>query len=199
MQPVRCYVKEVLVSPSPAAGGKKTKKSLVLSLRSSLVNRGLALKHLSQGLPLSGCISSIEDHVYVLSGMKCTFHFYSSISYITLSNRIMVCFSDFLSVCLFVIAGVSGCTFFLPFAASDGDKSEKDKGQDKDKDKASTSLVVGQPVECLVQEVNMTARSATLRTHRTAVVKAMVNSTILPFNALTPGQQSKYDYYYLLP
>ena len=73
MQPVRCYVKEVLISPSQAkttdGGGKRTKKSLVLSLRSSLVNRGLALKHLTQGLPLSGCISSIEDHGYVVSGM----------------------------------------------------------------------------------------------------------------------------------
>ena len=73
LQPVRCYVKEVLISPSQAktaadGGGKRTKKSLVLSLRSSLVNRGLALKHLTQGLPLSGCISSIEDHGYVVSG-----------------------------------------------------------------------------------------------------------------------------------
>ena len=74
MQPVRCYVKEVLISqPKATSGGadggnKRTKKSLVLSLRSSLVNRGLALKHLTQGLPLSGCISSIEDHGYVVSG-----------------------------------------------------------------------------------------------------------------------------------
>jgi len=84
---------------------------------------------------------------------------------------------------------VSGCTFFLPFtAASDGNKSDKDKGHDQQaKEKSLPSLVVGQPVECLVQEVNMTARSATLRMHRTAVVKAIVNSTILPFNALTPG------------
>ena len=82
---------------------------------------------------------------------------------------------------------MSGCTFFLPFTASDGDKADKDKGQSQEKDKASPSLVVGQLVECLVQEVNMTARSATLRMHRTAVVKAIVNSTILPFNALTPG------------
>ena len=89
----------------------------------------------------------------------------------------------------------------MPFTASDDDKSTKDKdkgqekGQNKDKsqskdkgsEKATPSLVVGQPVECLVQEVNMSARSATLRMHRTAVVKATVTSTILPFNALTPG------------
>lgn len=72
MQPVRCYVKEVMISPSQAKtgadAGKRAKKSLLLSLRSSLVNRGLALKHLSQGLPLSGCISSIEDRGYVVSG-----------------------------------------------------------------------------------------------------------------------------------
>jgi hypothetical protein len=102
--------------------------------------------------------------------------------------RLYVC----LYVCLYVIAGVSGCTFFLPFTAvSDGNKSDKDKGHDcqekDDKSLSLPSLVVGQPVECLVQEVNMTARSATLRMHRTAVVKAVVNSTILPFNALTPG------------
>lgn len=178
MQPVRCYVKEILISPSQSktaadGGGKKTKKSLVLSLRSSLVNRGLALKHLTQGLPLSGCISSIEDHGYVVS------------------------------------AGVSGCSFFLPFTAGDTDKADKDKGQDKDKDKSKNkdkekqkdknssdvpSLVVGQPVECLVQEVNMSARSATLRMHKTAVAKATVTSTILPFNALTPG--SEFDCHY---
>ena len=100
-----------------------------------------------------------------------------------------------LCVCLFlyVIAGVSGCTFFLPFAASDGDKADKDKGQSQVKDKSSPSLVVGQLVECLVQEVNMTARSAILRMHRTAVVKAIVNSTILPFNALTPGNTDPYN------
>ena len=85
---------------------------------------------------------------------------------------------------------MSGCTFFLPFTAGDGDKDKgQDKGQNKDKSQSQMPLlVVGQPVECLVQEVNMTARSATLRMHRTAVVKAIVNSTILPFNALTPGQ-----------
>ena len=85
MQPVRCYVKEVVISSNQAKTGadtgKRTKKSLVLSLRSSLVNRGLALKHLSQGLPLSGCISSIEDHGYVVSGIQ-SLHLLKYLSYI---------------------------------------------------------------------------------------------------------------------
>ena len=60
-QPVKCYVLNVIEK------SEKQKKSLVLSMRSSLVNRGLAMKHLSPGFPLSGCISSKEDHGYIIS------------------------------------------------------------------------------------------------------------------------------------
>ena len=143
MQPVRCYVKEASITDGTDS---KKKKTLVLSLRSSLVNRGLALKHFSVGFPVSGCVSSLEDHGYIIS------------------------------------AGVS-CTFFLPFA-----RSEADGAKAKDAS-ASPALIVGQPVECLVQEVNVQARSVTLRTHRAALVKALVNSTVLPFNALFPGMK----------
>jgi hypothetical protein len=62
MQPVRCYVINVIEKTD------SKKKSLVLSMRSTLVNRGLALKHLLPGFPISGCVSSKEDHGYVISG-----------------------------------------------------------------------------------------------------------------------------------
>lgn len=62
MQPVRCYVINVIEK------SESKKKSLVLSMRSALVNRGLALKHLLPGFPISGCVSSKEDHGYVISG-----------------------------------------------------------------------------------------------------------------------------------
>ncbi len=38
------------------------KKTISLSMRSSLVNKGLAMKHFSVGFPISGCVSSKEDH-----------------------------------------------------------------------------------------------------------------------------------------
>lgn len=56
MQPVRCCVLGSTTKP----GGKK--QSLMLSMRSSLVNKGLALKHFATGFPISGCVASIEDH-----------------------------------------------------------------------------------------------------------------------------------------
>lgn len=57
-QPVSCYVhglKERLSS-------KSEKSFIKLSLRSSLFNKGLALKHLTPGFVVSGCVSSVEDH-----------------------------------------------------------------------------------------------------------------------------------------
>lgn len=53
-QPIRCCV-------LPAT---EKRDRLQVSCRSSLINRGLALKHLAKGFLLSGCISSIEDHGY---------------------------------------------------------------------------------------------------------------------------------------
>ena len=61
MQPVRCFVTGIVIKQS-ASTSELPKKVLSLSLRSSLVNRGLALKHMIEGFPLSGAVSSIEDH-----------------------------------------------------------------------------------------------------------------------------------------
>lgn len=61
-QILRCYI---IGSQNP---DKQHKSKLLLSSRSSLVNRGLALKHLFSGLRLSCCIVSKEDHGYILSG-----------------------------------------------------------------------------------------------------------------------------------
>ncbi len=51
-QPIRCCV-----LPMNEQRGR-----LQVSCRGSLINRGLALKHLLKGFLLNGCVSSIEDH-----------------------------------------------------------------------------------------------------------------------------------------
>jgi rRNA biogenesis protein RRP5 len=131
-QPVRVYVLEAVM------GSKKEgkKKSLTLSMRSSLVNRGIALKHLMPGFPISGCVTSKEDHGFIVS------------------------------------AGVSGVTFFLPFSGVPQNLGE---------------LVIGKPVDCIVDSVNEGARTATLRAQRKSVAEAITRGSLLPFNALGPG------------
>ena len=37
-------------------------KTLYLSMRNSLINRGILFKHIQKGFPIKGCIESIEDH-----------------------------------------------------------------------------------------------------------------------------------------
>jgi len=63
MQQVRCYILE----PIEKAGSDKKKKTLSLSMRSSYINKGLAFKNLLPGFPIYGCITSKEDHGYVIS------------------------------------------------------------------------------------------------------------------------------------
>ena len=58
---VRCQV----IAQIERADSKR--KTLALSMRSSLINRGLALKHLMVGFPISGCVTSKEDHGYIVS------------------------------------------------------------------------------------------------------------------------------------
>ena len=43
------------------------RRALDLSMRSSLMNKGLQIKHLQTDYPLSGCIVSKEDHGYIVS------------------------------------------------------------------------------------------------------------------------------------
>jgi rRNA biogenesis protein RRP5 len=57
-QPVSCYIHGV----KERLSSKSDKNFIKLSLRSSLINKGLALKHLIVGFVISGCVSSIEDH-----------------------------------------------------------------------------------------------------------------------------------------
>lgn len=61
--PVKCYVLGEAVDKKSA----KTKKTLELSLRLSLVNRGIALKHLVEGTTIAATVSSEEDGGYVMS------------------------------------------------------------------------------------------------------------------------------------
>lgn len=159
MQPVRCYVLEIIEKSDTK------KKSLVLSMRSSLVNRGLAIKHMIPGFPISGCISSKEDHGYVVS------------------------------------AGVNAVTFFLPFKAVplalslEASASAETAGTPSSAPAASASalpgshLPIGQPIECIVEAVNETARSVTLRAQRKATSEAITKGELLPFNALCPGMK----------
>jgi hypothetical protein len=161
MQPVRCYVLEIIEKSDTK------KKSLVLSMRSSLVNRGLAIKHMIPGFPISGCISSKEDHGYVVS------------------------------------AGVNAVTFFLPFKAVplalslEANASADTAGNPSNATAASgtaaalpgSHLPIGQPIECIVEAVNETARSVTLRAQRKATSEAVTKGELLPFNALCPGMK----------
>jgi ribosomal protein S1 len=57
LQVVRCYIIGHL-----SKGVDSKKKTISLSMRSSLVNKGLAMKHFSIGFPISGCVASKEDH-----------------------------------------------------------------------------------------------------------------------------------------
>lgn len=70
--PIRC----VVLSYEEEINDKKKNKIVIkLSMRSSLVNRNLAFKHLHAGFPIFGCISSIEDHGYIvnvgINGVTC--------------------------------------------------------------------------------------------------------------------------------
>jgi len=61
MQAVRVFV----MGQEQQEGVKR--KSLVLSMRSSYVNRSLQSKYLDPGFPVSGCVVSREDHGYIIS------------------------------------------------------------------------------------------------------------------------------------
>lgn len=63
LQFVRCYV---LDQVSKEEGNANSKKIIRLSMRGSLINRGLSMKHVSVGFPLYGCVVSKEDHGYVI-------------------------------------------------------------------------------------------------------------------------------------
>ena len=79
MQPVRCYVlgtQERSVSGAGSKGRAGTKKSLLLSLRSSYINKHLSFKHLNVDFPVSGCVVSKEDHGYVVATGMASTHFF---------------------------------------------------------------------------------------------------------------------------
>jgi hypothetical protein len=59
LQMVRCYVLDQVSKDETNANSKKI---IRLSLRASLINRGLAMKHVSVGFPLYGSVVSKEDH-----------------------------------------------------------------------------------------------------------------------------------------
>jgi rRNA biogenesis protein RRP5 len=50
-----------------ANNAKGKKNDIILSMRSSYINRHLQVKNVSEGFALSGCVASKEDHGYVIS------------------------------------------------------------------------------------------------------------------------------------
>lgn len=159
MQPVRCYVLDV----NP--GADKKKKSLVLSMRSSLVNRGLAMKHMAPGFPISGCISSKEDHGYIVSGGVSGVNFFLPFKAVPLALLIGY---DATAVAAGTGSNGSNSGTLIPTAAD---------------------LSIGQPIECVIEAVNEAARSVTLRAQRKATAETITKGILLPFNALCPGMK----------
>ncbi len=128
-QPVRCYT----LGLRERANSKK--QSLMLSLRPSLINRGLALKHLIPGFPVCGSIASKEDHGYV------------------------------------VATGIANVTSFLSI-------KNIPKG---------TVYIAGQPIECVVESVNESARTITLKVYSTSVSTALTVGSQLSLSSMMPG------------
>ena len=50
-------------------------------------------------------------------------------------------------------------------------------------------LTIGQPIECIVDNANETARSVTVRAQRKAVSEGITKGNLLPFNGLSPGMK----------
>ena len=71
MQMVRCFILDQWQQSD-----KSQKKVIRLSMRSSHINRGLAAKNITVGLPMSGCVISKEDHRYLVSAGISGTHFF---------------------------------------------------------------------------------------------------------------------------
>jgi rRNA biogenesis protein RRP5 len=123
-QPIRCCV-----LPMNEKRGR-----LQVSCRSSLINRGLALKHLTKGFLISGCILSIEDHGCIIS------------------------------------TGIPDVNFFLP-----------KRGKD------DSAFLIGQQIDCIVDDVNTESRTVTLQQRKNNYHDAPLSTKTLPFLALSPG------------
>lgn len=78
--------------------------------------------------------------------------------------------SDFYSY--IVNGGVNGVNFFLPV---------------KEAEKYSSNLTIGEPLECSIREINLGARTVTLRVNRNGHKEEVVKSSQIPFIALAPG------------
>ena len=166
-QPVRCYVLEVIQKT------ETKKKSLVLSMRSSLVNRGLAMKHMLPGFPISGCISSKEDHGYIVA---------AGVSAVTF-------FLPFKSVPLALLIGYTPPATTTTTTAGSTTTTTAESTGENSTALTSADLTIGQPIECVVEAINETARSVTLRAQRKATIETVTKGTLLPFNALCPGMK----------
>lgn len=65
-QLVGCTVKG-LGSGSGKHGGKADSKRVELSLHTSLLNEGLTIDSIHEGMALTACVKSVEDHGFVLT------------------------------------------------------------------------------------------------------------------------------------
>lgn len=162
MQPVRCYVLDVVEK------GENKKKSLVLSMRSLLVNRGLAMKHMLPGFPISGCISSKEDHGYIVAAGVSAVTFFLPFKAVPAALSLITQPTTSTAITTVILPGTTSTTV-TPLPATD--------------------LPIGQPIECIVEAVNESARSVTLRAQRKATAESVTKGALLPFNALCPGMK----------
>jgi rRNA biogenesis protein RRP5 len=132
MQPVRVYVVEIK-DPKLDKTVKLKKKTIILSMRQTLINRGLAFKHLMVGGQVYCCVKSREDHGYILTN------------------------------------GMDGVNLFLPL-----------KG-------LKVEYVPGQPLDCVIEDINDDARIVTIKTNKKAVTNATTLGSTIPFSCLSPG------------
>lgn len=61
-QMVRCFVLGDAKARFPSLRKGDSKTKVLLSMRQSLLNKGLAFKNFSEGFPIMGCVTSKEDH-----------------------------------------------------------------------------------------------------------------------------------------
>ena len=132
MQPVRVYVVEIK-DPKLDKTVKLKKKTLILSMRQTLINRGLAFKHLVIGGQIYCCVKSREDHGYLLTN------------------------------------GMDGVNIFLPL-----------KG-------LKTEYIPGQPLDCVIEDINDDSRIVTVKTNKKAVTNVTTLGSMIPFSCLSPG------------
>lgn len=96
-------------------------------------------------------------------------------------------------MCSYIVqTGIYGITCFLPFASVPNALGTLAVGMSRVLYIGGTSskiflILLGQPIETLVESVNFGANTVTLRAQRKSVAEAMTRSSKLAFSSLQPG------------